>query len=147
VPPDGAEGDVTSGTEVPFGQASIRRRGDALTIVSLAVGVHRALEAAGRLAAEGISCDVVDLRSVRPLDGETVLTSVRRTGRLLVVDEDYREFGLSGELAAVALEAGLTPRYERVCVDTTLPYARDREAAALPNVPRIIAAAKALVAS
>jgi len=61
-----------------------------------------------------------------------------------VVDEDYREFGLSGELAAVALEAGLTPRFSRVCVDDTLPYARHLEVQALPNAERIIAAAESL---
>ena len=66
---------------------------------------------------------------------------MRKTGRLLVVDEDYREFGLSGELAARTLEAGLAPRFARVCVDDTLPYARALEDAALPNAARIRAAA------
>jgi pyruvate dehydrogenase E1 component beta subunit len=64
---------------------------------------------------------------------------------LLAVDEDYREFGLSGELAAVCLEAGLSPRFGRVCVEDTLPYARHLENAALPNVDRIITAARELV--
>jgi pyruvate dehydrogenase E1 component beta subunit len=64
---------------------------------------------------------------------------------LLVVDEDYRDFGLSGEIAAIALEAGLTPRFGRVCVEDTLPYARHLENRALPNVDRIIAAATELV--
>jgi pyruvate dehydrogenase E1 component beta subunit len=105
--------------------------------------VHRALEAAERVDA---SCEVIDLRSLRPLDTATVVESVRKTGRLLVVDEDYREYGLSGELAAVALEAGLTPRFGRVCVEETLPYARSLELAALPNAGRIRAAIDALVA-
>jgi pyruvate dehydrogenase E1 component beta subunit len=124
--------------EVPFGQASILRTGGDVTIVSLAVGVHRSIEAAELLASEGgPDCEVIDLRSVRPLDHSTVLTSVTKTGRLLVVDEDYRDFGLSGELAAIALEAGLSPKYARVCVEDTLPYARHLEKASLPNAARI----------
>jgi pyruvate/2-oxoglutarate/acetoin dehydrogenase E1 component len=93
---------------------------------------------------EGIDCEVIDLRSVRPLDRTAVTESVGRTGGLLVVDEDYREFGLSGELAATVLEAGLSPRFARVCVDQTIPYARHLEDRALPNVERIVTAARAL---
>ncbi len=146
VPPDGAEGEVDRELEVPIGRAAVRREGTGLTVASVGVGVHRALAAAQALAAEGLSCEVVDLRTVRPLDRETLAASVRRTGRLLVVDEDYREFGLSGELAAAVLEAGLAPRYARVCVDGTLPYARHLEDAALPGADRIAAAARALAA-
>jgi pyruvate/2-oxoglutarate/acetoin dehydrogenase E1 component len=69
---------------------------------------------------------------------------VARTGRLLVVDEDYREFGLSGELAAAVLEAGLSPRFARVCVAGTSPYARHLEDLALPSVARIVEAAREL---
>lgn len=144
VPAAAAAGEVTLGAEVPIGRAALRRRGDALTIVSLGVGVHRAAAAAEALAGEGLACDVLDLRTVRPLDRGAVVESVRRTRALLVVDEDYREFGLSGELAAAALEAGLAPRYARVCCDDTIPYARHLEAAALPGVERIVAAARAL---
>lgn len=144
VPPAGVEGEVDTGAEVPLGQAAVRRRGAGLTIASLAVGVHRALAAAEVLAREGIDCEVVDLRTVRPLDWTTVTESVRRTSRLLVVDEDYREFGLSGELAAAVLEAGLAPRFARVCVEGTIPYARRLEERALPNVERIVAAARTL---
>lgn len=145
VPAAGAQGAVDPQAPVPFGQAVVRREGGDLTVCSLAVGVHRALQAAEALAADGIECEVLDLRSLRPLDGAAVVESVRRTGKLLVVDEDYREFGLSGELAAVVLEAGLSPRFGRVCVDDTIPYARDLELAALPNVERIKAAAIELV--
>ncbi|MCA9669036.1 MAG: hypothetical protein KC503_25750 [Myxococcales bacterium] len=150
VPAEGARGAVAQagedGAAVPFGAAAVRRAGSDVTICSLAVGVHRALQAAERLGAEGVSCEVIDLRSLRPLDVETVVASLRKTGRLVVVDEDYREYGLSGELAAVALEAKLTPRFARVCVEDTLPYARERELAALPNVARICSAASALMA-
>ena len=144
VPPDGVEAEVAPGVEVPIGKAVVRRPGAHLTIASLAVGVHRALAAATGLARDGIECEVLDLRTVRPLDRETVAASVRRTGRLLVVDEDYREFGLSGELAATVLEAGLAPRFARVCVEGTIPFARHLEDAALPGVSRIDAAARAL---
>jgi pyruvate dehydrogenase E1 component beta subunit len=146
VPPDGVEGEVELGREVPLGCAAVRRPGKQLTVASLGVGVHRALAAADVLAREGIDAEVLDLRSVRPLDRATVVASAGRTGRLLVVDEDYREFGLSGELAAAVLEAGLSPCYARVCLDGVIPYARHLEAEALPNVGRIVAAARALLA-
>ncbi len=145
VPPDGAEGDVDEAAEVPIGRAAVRRTGSDLTIASLAVGVHRALVAAEHLAGEGVSCEVLDLRSVRPLDRDAVIESVRRTKRLLVVDEDYRESGLSGEIAAVVLEAGLAPRYRRVCLEGTIPYARALEHESLPNVDRITAAVRAMM--
>lgn len=138
VPADGAEGEVPEGAPaVPLGKAATRREGRDLTIVSLAVGVHRSLAAAAGLGERGISCEVIDLRTARPLDRAAIVASVSRTGRLLVVDEDYREGGLSGEIAAAALEAGLAPRFARVCLEGTLPYDRVREARALPNVERI----------
>lgn len=145
VPAAGARGAVEPGTAVPFGRAAVRQHGTDVTIVSLAVGVHRALEAADRLATQGIVCEVIDLRSLRPLDHRAVVESVRRTNRLLVVDEDYRSFGLAGEVAAIALEAELTPRFGRVCLEDTLPYARAREAEALPNVGRIMEAVQRLI--
>ena len=145
VPAEGAFGPVPRPPHAtPFGDAAVRREGNDVTVVSVAVGVHRALEAASKLAQSGISCEVIDLRSLRPLDAKTVVESVTKTGRLLVVDEDYREFGLAGEMAAVCLEGALSPRYARVCVEDTLPYARPLEDAALPNVDRIVEAATAL---
>ena len=147
VPAAGARGEVSEPpAEVPFGSAVVRREGTDVSICSVGVGVHRALESAASLAADGVSCEVVDLRSLRPLDTATVVGSVRKTGKLVVVDEDYREHGLSGELAALALEAGLAPRFARVCVEDTLPYARVLEDAALPNVVRIRAAVQGLLA-
>jgi pyruvate dehydrogenase E1 component beta subunit len=108
--------------------------------VTLGVGVHRALQAAAILERQGISAGVVDLRSVSPLDKVTLCQEVGRTGRMLVVDEDYEGFGLSGELAAVALEAGLVFKYARVCTQTTIPYARELEDKTLPSVERIVRA-------
>jgi len=146
VPAEGIEAEVPEDfPSVPIGSARVVRNGQDITIVSLAVGIHRSLEAAKRLEPEGISCEVIDLRSTRPIDRETLTASVSRTGRLLVVDEDYRECGLSGEVGAIALEAGLRPGYARVCLEETLPFARRLEAEALPNVERIAAASRRLL--
>jgi len=125
---------------LPLGTAAVRRAGSDLTIVTLGVGVHRALQAAAILERRDISAGVVDLRSVSPLDKVTLCQEVGRTGRMLVVDEDYEGFGLSGELAAVALEAGLVFKYARVCTQTTIPYARHLEDKTLPSVERIVRA-------
>lgn len=146
VPAEGARGPVPRKWEpLPPGQAAVRRQGDDLTIVSVGVDVHRALVAATNLAEQGVSAEVIDLRSVAPLDKDTVCESVSRTGRLLVVDEDYEAFGLSGELAAVVLQAGLSVAYARVCTQGTIPYARHLEDAALPGCDRIVRAALGLV--
>ncbi len=138
VPRHGRIGPVDPEASVPIGQAAVVEHGSDVTLASVAVGVHRCLEAAARLAGEGIDAEVIDLRTVRPLDRETLVESVGRTGRLVVVDEDYEQFGLSGELAAVCLEAGLAVPYGRVCTRGTIPYARDLEERALPNVERIV---------
>jgi pyruvate dehydrogenase E1 component beta subunit len=146
IPAAGAEGPVPERwTPVPLGKAVVRRDGTDLTIAGVGVGVHRALEAAETLAREGMSACVLDLRTVAPLDAEAVRGSVSRTGRLLVVDEDYTKFGLSGELAAVCLEAGLSFKYARVGVDETIPFARSLEDAVLPNAGRIAEAARRCV--
>ena len=147
VPVDGAKGVVPGRWEpLPVGKAILRRAGDDVTIVSVGVGVHRALEVAHAVGAEGISAAVLDLRTIFPLAKTALCDAVAHTGRLLVVDEDYEGFGLSGELAAVALEAGISFKYARVCTQTTIPYARDREDQTLPNVKRIRAAIEQLVA-
>ena len=102
-------------------------------------------EAAAILDQDGIACSVIDLRSVSPLDVETITQSVAKTRRLLIVDEDYQAFGLSGELAAIVLEAATSARYARVCTQATIPYARRLEDQVLPNTGRIIEAAKHLL--
>jgi pyruvate dehydrogenase E1 component beta subunit len=148
VPAAGARGPVPDRWEpVPLGKAALRREGSDLTIVGVGVGIHRGLEAALALEQEGVSTAVVDLRSVAPLDSEAVRDSVAETRRLLVVDEDYRDFGLSGELAAVLVEADIDFRYARVCVEGTIPYARELEDEALPNSARILRAARKLLES
>lgn len=145
IPPAGAEGDVPDKVEpLPPGRAAVVRSGGDLTLVSLSIGVHRCLTAADRLLEQGIEAEVIDLRSVRPLDHDCVAESVARTGRLVVVDEDYRECGLSGEIAATVMEAGQSPRFARVCLEGNLPFDRRREWAALPNAQRIVEAAVTL---
>ena len=145
VPPDGASGEVPIPLRhVPIGEAALRRDGSDVALVSLGVGVHRCLEAAEVLADSDIDASVLDLRSVSPLDRDAVIEQVRRTGRVVVVDEDYVQGGLSGEIAAVLLEAGVPVKYARVAVETTIPFAPHLEYAALPNVERVVAAAKSL---
>ncbi len=147
VPAAGAAGEVPEPiTAVPLGSAAVRRSGSDLTITSLGVGVHRARAAAEILAQRGIAAEVIDLRTVRPLDVETLLGSLRRTGRLLAVDEDYERFGLTGELAAICAEAGVRFDFARVAMaDVAIPYARRLEDRALPSVERITAAALRLM--
>jgi pyruvate/2-oxoglutarate/acetoin dehydrogenase E1 component len=148
VPPDGARGEVPQKWEpLPIGKAVLRRTGKDVSIVSVGVGVHRVGEAAETLAKEGISADVLDLRTVAPLDVSSLCEAAARTGRVLVVDEDYEGFGLSGEVAAVLAEKGLTFKYRRVCTRSTIPYARSLEDEVLPNVGRICASARELVRS
>jgi pyruvate dehydrogenase E1 component beta subunit len=138
VPANGARGPVPRRWEpLPIGKAVLRREGTDVTVVSVGVGVHRAMEAAEILEKEKISAAVLDLRTVAPLDKATLCELVSQTGRLLVVDEDYEGFGLSGELAAVVLETDIPVKFARVCTQTTIPYARSMEDKILPNVERI----------
>jgi len=146
VPAEGAKGAVPQKWKpLPIGKAILRRAGDDVIIISVGVGVHRAQEAAQALETEGISAGVLDLRTVSPLDKTAVCEAVAQTGRLLVVDEDYEGFGLSGELSAVVLETGISCRYARVCTQATIPYARHLEAQSLPNQQRICASVRQLM--
>lgn len=146
IPEEGAKGPVPDKWQpIPLGNAVMRKTGNDLSIVSVGVGVHRAIEAANKLEKDGISASVMDLRSVFPLDKSAVIETVKQTGRLLVVDEDYQNFGLSGELAAITLEAGLNFKYARVCTSETIPYSRKLEDSVLPNTNSIIEAAKKLL--
>ncbi len=146
VPTEGAKGVVPDKWgPLSIGKAVLRRAGRDVTIVSVGVGVHHALKAAQSLESEGISAGVLDLRTVSPLDKMGVCEAVAQTRRLLVVDEDYEGFGLSGELSAVVMEAGILCKYARVCTQTTIPYARHLEEQILPNRQRIYASVKKLM--
>ncbi|MEL6343673.1 MAG: alpha-ketoacid dehydrogenase subunit beta [Myxococcota bacterium] len=129
---------------VEIGKAAVVREGRDVTIVGLAMGVHNALRAADQLAADGVSAEVIDLRSLVPLDREAVIASVRKTGRLIVVDEDYHSYGVSGEIIASVVEHDVgilkaTP--QRVTYpDVPIPFARPLEQFCLPNAEKIVAA-------
>ena len=141
VPREGTEGEVPNRwSAIPLGKARTVREGSDGVLVSLGVGVHRCIEAAERMAGEGQNWSVLDLRTVAPLDIESVAQSALRTGRLIVVDEDYLRFGLTGEIAAVIAERQIVCRFARVATETTIPYARTLEDAALPNTERILKA-------
>ncbi len=146
VPAEGTRGGVPDAWEpLPFGRAVLRRPGRDVTLVSVGVGVHRAAEAAHALEAEGVSAGVLDLRTVSPLDKEALRGAAAGTGRLLVVDEDYEGFGLSGEISAVVQETGIAARFGRVCTQATLPFARERERECLPSAERIVAGVRRLM--
>ena len=133
---------------VPLGRAVIRRPGADLTIVSYAAMVHASLEAAGQLSNEGIDAEVIDLRTLLPLDRETILASVRRTSKLLVVHEDTRTGGLAGEIAALVNESAFSdldgPILRVTALDTPVPFSAPLEEYFLPNAARIVAKAREL---
>ncbi|MDD1792232.1 alpha-ketoacid dehydrogenase subunit beta [Enterovibrio makurazakiensis] len=130
---------------VEIGKANVVKEGTDLTIVGITSGVHHGLKAAELLAAEGVSAEVVDLRSLVPLDRDTVLASVAKTGRLIVVDEDYHSYGMSGEIIASVAESGVQMKAspQRVAYpDIPIPFSRPMEQWALPNADKIISAYK-----
>ena len=147
IPDAGRVGTVPATWEpIPVGSAAICRPGSDVTIVSVGVGVHRSLQAAEVLDREGIAAEIIDLRTVQPIDRETVVTSASHTGYLIVVDEDYEAFGLSGEVSAVVAEScSVPPGFARVCTRETIPFSRSAEALALPSVDRIVAATHQLL--
>ncbi|MGZ3424002.1 MAG: alpha-ketoacid dehydrogenase subunit beta [Polyangiales bacterium] len=130
-------------------RAAMRRAGRDLTIVAHGGCIPKALVAADALASEGIEAEVIDLRCLRPLDDETVFASVRRTHRVLLVDEGWRSGSLSAEIAARIAESvlyDLDAPIRRVCsVEVPVPYAKHLEDAALPRVEQIVAQAKEMV--
>jgi len=134
---------------VPIGKAAIRRSGADLTIVTYGAMVWTALEAAEILAKDGVSAEVLDLRTLLPLDEEAILASVRRTGKCLVLHEDTRTGGLGAEIAATLSEKAFEwldgPILRVTAPDTPVPYSPPLEEAFLPNVNTLLAAARKLV--
>jgi pyruvate dehydrogenase E1 component beta subunit len=146
VPQQGASGPVPDQwLPIPIGKAITRREGTDITMAGVGVSVHRAIESAEILERKGLSAEVIDLRTVAPLDTDALLESVSKTGRLLAVDEDYRDYGLSGELAARVLESRIQVKYGRVCTEDTIPFSRDLEDRTLPSTDRIVNAALELI--
>jgi pyruvate dehydrogenase E1 component beta subunit len=145
-----SEGEVDeSGGPAEIGRALVRREGRDLTLVTYGGSLPKTLEAAELLAAEGIGAEVVDLRTLRPLDGATILASVAKTHRALVVDEGWRTGSFAAEITARIVEGGfydLDGPVQRVCsAEVPMPYARHMEEAALPRAAAIVDAARAML--
>jgi 2-oxoisovalerate dehydrogenase E1 component beta subunit len=133
---------------VPIGKSVVRREGRHLTVLSYAAMMHASLEAADALAKEGIEAEVLDLRTLLPLDEETILSSVRKTSKCLVVHEDTKTGGIAGEIAALLCEKAFSdldgPLVRVTALDTPVPYAPTLEEYFLPNAKKVFAAAKEL---
>jgi acetoin:2,6-dichlorophenolindophenol oxidoreductase subunit beta len=144
------KGHVPAGSyATPIGKALVRREGLDITIVAGSIMLHRALEAADQLTAEGISAEVIDLRSIRPIDHETILGSVRKTGRLMIVYEGVKAFGVGAEISALVAESDAfdfldAPILRLGAADAPVPYNPDLERASVPQVETIKAAARRL---
>jgi pyruvate dehydrogenase E1 component beta subunit len=135
---------------VPFGKANIVKEGADITIVTISQMVQKAVLAANILKEQSIHAEVIDLRTLVPMDTESVLRSVRKTGRLLIVDEDYLGFGLSGEISAVIAEnldsVSLKAPVRRLAVpNVPIPYSRPLEQFVIPQVSDIVLAAQELM--
>ncbi|AMM84221.1 alpha-ketoacid dehydrogenase subunit beta [Martelella sp. AD-3] len=131
----------------PIGKAAVRRTGQDVSIVATSLMVHKALSAADQLAAEGIDCEVIDLRTVRPMDRETVLASVRKTGRLICVYEGVKTLGVGAEVSAMVAESDAFDFLDAPIVrlggsESPIPYNPELEKAVVPQVPNILEAAR-----
>jgi pyruvate dehydrogenase E1 component beta subunit len=143
-------GEVPEGDYVvPIGVSDVKREGGDVTIVAYAQGLQVALEAAKQLASEGIEAEVVDLRSLRPLDMGPVLASFRKTFRAVIVEEGFRSYGIGAEIAARLQEEGfdyMDAPVKRVAqYEVPLPYSRELEQSALINKDRVVAAVKEIL--
>lgn len=146
--PEQGELDATAPTEMH--RAAIRRPGRDVTIITYGGSLGKCLDAATTLAVSGVECEVIDLRSLRPLDRETIAASVAKTHRAVIVDEGWRTCSLAAEISAQIMERGfydLDAPVARVCsAEIPIPYAKHLEDAALPQVERVVAAVQELVA-
>ncbi|HEY6442551.1 MAG TPA: alpha-ketoacid dehydrogenase subunit beta [Candidatus Acidoferrales bacterium] len=133
---------------VPLGKAVVRREGNDLTILSYAAMMLPALDAAQQLSSEGIEAEVIDLRTLLPLDRDAILTSLKKTNKLLIVHEDTRTGGIAGEIAAIVCESAFTdldgPITRVTALDTPVPYSPPLEERFLPNAEKVAAAAREL---
>lgn len=135
--------------EVPLGKADVKRQGEDVTIIATMMMVHKALKASEELARAGIEAEVVDPRTLVPLDKETILASVKKTGRVVVASEDTKTLGVAAELAAMISEEAfddLDGPVKRVsALDSPIPYAPQLEGRVIPQEAEIIAAVKELI--
>lgn len=130
--------------EIPLGKAQVIEEGIDITIVGLGATVHMALKAAKSLTAVGVSAEVIDLRSIAPLDRETLIRSVSKTGKLVVVDDDYHSYGVSSEVIASVCEATSATVKRVTFPDIPIPFSPSLEHAHLPNAEKVHEAALAL---
>jgi pyruvate/2-oxoglutarate/acetoin dehydrogenase E1 component len=143
-------GKLTPGAgAVPIDKAAIRREGKDVSLITYGGSLHKTLEAAGALAGLGVEAEVLDLRTLRPLDEASILASVSKTRRAVIVDEGWRSGGIAAEISARIMEQGfwnLDAPVARVCsAEVPIPYPRHLEEAALPQVPAIVAAAQGVL--
>jgi pyruvate dehydrogenase E1 component beta subunit len=135
---------------IPFGQADVKCEGDDLTLIATSSMVHVALDAAARLAEDGISAEVVDPRTLVPLDRDALITSAMKTGRVIVVDEGHRSYGASAELAAVVSEGAFwhldAPVLRLGAMDVPIPFSPVLEDETVPTVERLLDSARQLIA-
>lgn len=135
---------------VPLGKAAVRREGSDLSIITFGAMVYTALDAAAALAADGVQAEVLDLRSLAPLDRDAILETAARTSRVLLLHEATLTGGIGGELAAIISEHAFeyldAPVMRVASLDTPVPYAPPLEAAFLPSVAKVVEAARKLVA-
>jgi len=146
----GVEGEVPDGDyETPLGEAAVRREGGDVTIVACSLMVATSLEAAEALAADGIEAEVIDLRSLVPLDEKTILDSVAKTGHLVITDEGRLRCGVASEIAATVSEHGFAslkaPPARVARIDAPVPGNQIQEAYLAPSAEKIVAAAKQMV--
>jgi pyruvate/2-oxoglutarate/acetoin dehydrogenase E1 component len=138
--------DVPELVEIDHGR--VVRNGNDCTIITYSASLFKAMEAADQLASEGITCEVIDLRTLRPLDTETLIASVRKTHRAVIVDEGWRSGSISAEISARIMENAfydLDAPVERICsVEVPMPYARHLEEAALPQRDTIVRAVRTI---
>jgi len=142
-----SKGDLdTNITPLPIGKANIEKNGDDVTILAYGINVHKALEASQTLEKEGINTEVIDLRCLRPLDDKTIMESIKKTHRVVIVDEGWKSGSISAEIMARINEQAfyeLDAPMARVCTaEVPLPYAKHLEDAALPNPEKIVKAVK-----
>lgn len=134
---------------IPFGEAVVRREGSDVTVIATAYMVHKALEAAAMLEKEGLSVEVIDPRTLTPLDKQTLVRSVKKTGRVVIVSEDCKTAGVSAEIAAVIAEEALdyldAPIKRLAEPDTPIPFSPTLEQYVIPNEKTIIEAVKGVV--
>jgi len=143
------EVDEDAGGPAPIGRAMVRREGNAVTLITYGGSLPKTLQAADRLTVEGIEADVIDLRSLRPLDTSAILASVAKTHRVVIVDEGWRTCSFAAEVSARIMEQGfydLDAPVARVCsAEVPMPYAKHMEDAALPQTTTIVATVQELL--